>query len=42
MVEWPSSETERTFDQSATNGRKEPFLLFFAIAANVRTVGLWG
>ena len=24
MVEWPSSETERTFDQSAANGRKEP------------------
>ena len=26
MVEWPSSETERTFDQSAANGRKEPIL----------------
>ena len=24
MVEWPSSETERTFDQSAANGRKDP------------------
>ena len=24
MVEWPSSESERTFDQSAANGRKEP------------------
>lgn len=24
MVEWPSSETERTFDQSTANGRKEP------------------
>ena len=24
MVEWPISETERTFDQSAANGRKEP------------------
>ena len=26
MVEWPSSGSERTFDQSAANGRKELFL----------------
>ena len=26
MVEWPSSETERTLDQSAANGRKHLFL----------------
>jgi len=24
MVEWASSESERTFDQSAAIGRKEP------------------
>jgi len=24
MVEWPSSEIERTFNQSAANGRNEP------------------
>ena len=36
MVEWPSSETERTFDQSAANGRKEPTLPNFCSAANVR------
>jgi len=36
MVEWPSSETERTFDQSAANGRKEPTLLIFCAAAKVR------
>ena len=24
MVEWPSSETERTFNQSAATGRNEP------------------
>ena len=35
MVEWPSSETERTFDQSAANGRKEPSLLNFYCAAKV-------
>ena len=35
MVEWPSSETERTFDQSAANGRKEPTLPTFCNAANV-------
>jgi hypothetical protein len=36
MVEWPSSETERTFNQSAANGRKEPKLPCFRIAANGR------
>ena len=36
MVEWPSSETERTFDQSAANGRKEPELPIFCCAAKVR------
>ena len=42
MAKWTSGRSERTFDQSVANGRNEPFLLFFAIAANVRTVGLWG
>ena len=36
MVEWPSSGSERTFDQSAANGRKELFLLIFCAAAKVR------
>ena len=26
MVEWASGGSERTFDQSAANGRKEPSL----------------
>ena len=30
MVEWPSSGSERTFDQSTVNGRKEPILFYAA------------
>ena len=35
MVEWASGRSERTFDQSAANGRKEPELPIFCRAANV-------
>ena len=31
MVEWASSESERTFDQSAAIGRKESFVTDAAI-----------
>ena len=34
MVEWPSSESEPTFDQSAANGRKEPNLTDAAMVTN--------
>jgi hypothetical protein len=36
MVEWASDASERTFNQSAANGMKEPSLPIFCIAANVR------
>ena len=35
MVEWVSSGSERTFDQSAANGRKEPNSTEAALCANV-------
>ena len=35
MVEWPSGRSERTFDQSAANGRKEPNLTDAAACVNV-------
>ena len=35
MVEWASSASERTFNQSAPNGKKEPTLPVFSAAANV-------
>jgi hypothetical protein len=35
MVEWVSGGSERTFKQSAANGRKEPSLPTFCNAANV-------
>jgi len=34
MVEWPSGGSERTFDQSAANGRKEPISTDAARRAN--------
>ena len=34
MVEWPSSGSERTFDQSTVNGRKEPILFYAAWSSN--------
>ena len=34
MVEWASGGYARTFDQSAANGKKEPNLSFFRVAAN--------
>ena len=36
MVEWASGGYERTFEQSAANGMKEPTLPFFCSAAKVR------
>ena len=36
MVEWASSESERTFDQSAAIGRKEPTLTDAARCINVQ------
>ena len=35
MVEWVSSGSERTFDQSAANGRKEPNLTDVAVGLDV-------
>ena len=35
MVEWASSASERTFNQSAANGKKEPSLQIFRGAAKV-------
>ena len=35
MVEWASGRSERTFDQSAAIGSKEPSLPTFCNAANV-------
>ena len=36
MVEWASGRSERTFDQSAANGRKEPNFPISCIAAKAR------
>jgi hypothetical protein len=36
MVEWPSSEIERTFNRSAANGRNEPKVQILCTAAKVR------
>jgi hypothetical protein len=36
MVKWTSGGSERTFNQSAANGRNEPILPIFCIAAKVR------
>ena len=35
MVEWASSASERTFNQSAANGKKEPIVQFAALRSNV-------
>ena len=39
MVEWASGRSERTFDQSAAIGRKEPLSTNAATVANVRFSG---
>ena len=36
MLEWPSSETERTFNRSAANGKNEPKVSDAAGWSNVR------
>ena len=36
MVEWASSASERTFNQSAANGKKEPKVTDAAKSANDR------
>ena len=42
MVEWVSSGSERTFDQSAANGRKEPNVPNAARCTNGRFAGrIW-
>ena len=35
MVEWASGASERTFNQSAANSKKEPIVTIFSLAANV-------
>jgi hypothetical protein len=40
IVEWASGGSERTFDQSAANGRNEPNLADAAVCANDRLTGL--
>jgi hypothetical protein len=39
MVKWTSGGSERAFNQSAANGRNEPILYMFCVAARVRFRG---